>query len=75
MTVNKMEQEATVENTGDDFEMVSINSVYFNKTYSVLMANLKTLVSENSISILYKIDPGGDANIMLWHILKNYFLG
>ena len=63
--VNKLGQEIIQENTGGDFEMVNINSVYFNKNCSVLTANLKTLVGKNSISVLYKIDMGSDGNIAI----------
>ena len=48
--------------------MVNINSVYFNKNQSILMANLKTLVGKNSMSIPYKIDTESNGNIMPWHI-------
>ena len=73
--VNKLGHEIIQENTGEDFEMVGINSVYFNKNCSILTANLKTLVGENSISVPYKIDMGSNGNIMPLHILKSYFLG
>ena len=70
-----MEQEAIQENTVDDFEMVSINSVYFNKNCSVLIANLKTSLVANSMSIPYKIDTGSNGNIMPWHIFKKLLPG
>ena len=73
--VNEVEQEAIQENIGEDFEMVSINSVYFTKNCSVLMAYLKTLVGKNSMSIPYKIDTRSDGNIMAWHIFKKLLPG
>ena len=73
--VNEMEQEAIQENTSKDFEMVSINSVYFNKNHCVLMANLKTLVGKSSMSIPYKIDTKNDGNIRPWYIFKKLFPG
>ena len=53
--------------------MVSINSVYLNKNCSVLIANLKTLLGKNSISVSHKIDMGSKGNIMPLHIFKNLF--
>ena len=66
-----MEQEAIQENTGNNFETVSINSVYLNKNHSILTANLKRSVGKNSISVPYKIDMGSNGNIMPLHIFKN----
>ena len=37
------------------------------------MANLKTSVGKNSMSIPYKIDTGNDGNIMPWDIFKKLF--
>ena len=50
--------------------MVSINSVCFNKSCSVLTAKLKTSIDNNSMIIPYKMDTGSDRNIMPWHIFK-----
>ena len=41
--VNELGQETIQKNTGEDFEMVSINSVYFNKNHPILTANLKNI--------------------------------
>ena len=68
--VNEVGQKDTQEYTEDDLEMVSINSVCFNKCCSVLTAKLKTSVDNNNMIIPYKIDTGSDGNIMLWHIFK-----
>ena len=73
--VNEIEQEAIQENTGDDFEMVSINSVYFNKNCSILMAKLKILIVKNSMPIPYKKDTRNESNIKPWHICKKLFPG
>ena len=73
--VNEIKQEITQDNTGGDIEMVSINSVHFNKNCSILTANLKTSVGKNSISVPYKIDMGSDRNIMPLHIFKKLFPG
>ena len=57
----------------EDIETVSVNSVQFNINQSVLTATLKTLMSQNSIAIPYKIDTGSNGNIMSIHIFKNCF--
>ena len=46
-----MEQEVTQEYTEDDPEMVSINSVCFNKSFSVLTAKLKMSIDNNNMVI------------------------
>ena len=68
-----MEQNDTQEYIEDDLEMVSINSVCFNKSCSLLMAKLKMPIGRNSMVIPYKIDTGSDGNIMPWHIFKKLF--
>ena len=68
--VNEMEQEGTQEYIGNDLEMVSINSVCFNKSCSMLTANLKMAIDNNNMIIPYKLDTGSDRNIMFWYIFK-----
>ena len=51
-----MEQEGTQEYTEDDLEMVSINSVYFNQSHSMLTSKLKMSIDNNNMVIAYKID-------------------
>ena len=65
-----MEQEITQDNTGEDIEMVSINSVCFNEHCSVLTANFKMSGGKNSISVPFKRDIKGNGNIMPLHIFK-----
>ena len=55
--------------------MVSIKSVCFNKSYSMLTAKLEMFVDNNNIVIPYKIDTGSDGNIMPWYIFKELFPG
>ena len=50
--------------------MVSINSVCFNKSHSMLTTKLKISIENNNIVIPYKIDTGSDRNIMPWYIFK-----
>ena len=71
--VNEMEQEVSQEYTEDDLEMVSINSVCFNKICSLLTAKLETFVDNNNMVIPYKIDTGSDGIIMPLYIFKNLF--
>ena len=58
------------EYTEDDLETVSINSVCFNKSCSMLTAKLKMSIDNNNMVIPYKIDTGSDGSIMPWYILK-----
>ena len=73
--LNELGQEIIQDNTREDFEMVSIDSEYFNKNCSILTAYLKTSVGKNSISVPYKIDMGSHGNIMPLHIFKKLFTG
>ena len=57
--------------TEDDLEMVSINSVCFNKKQSMLNTKLEMCIDNNNMVIPYKIDTGRDRNIMPWYIFKN----
>ena len=70
-----MEQQVTQQYTEDNLETVSINSVCFNKSCSMLTANLKTSVDNNNMVISYKIDTGTDGNIMPWYIFKKLSMG
>ena len=71
MVVSEMEQEGTQEYTEDDLEMVSINSLCFNKSCSMLTTKLKMSVDNNNMVILYKIDTGSEGNIMPWVYFQN----
>ena len=65
-----MEQEVSQEYTKDDLEMVSINSVCFNKNCSMLTTKLEMCVGNHNMVIPYKVDTGSDGNIMPWYIFK-----
>ena len=71
--LKKMEQEVTQEYKEDDIEMVSINSVCFNKSCSMLTTKLETFIGNNNMVMPYKIDTGGDRNIMPWYIFQKLF--
>ena len=68
--VNEMEQEGSQEYTEDDLEMMSINSVCFNKIQLMPTAKLETCIGYKNMVIPYKIDTGSDGNIMPWYIFK-----
>ena len=72
--VNEVEQETIQDVTDEDVELVSINSVQFNKNCSVLTAKSKTSASQNSVIVLYKIDTDSNGNIKPEHIFKKVFL-
>ena len=56
--------------TEDDHKMVSINSVCFNKSCSMLTAKLEAFIGNNNMVIPYEIDTGSDRNIMPCHIFQ-----
>ena len=70
-----MEQEVSQECTEDGLEMVSINSVCFNKNCTVLIAKLEMCVDNNNMVIPHKIDTVSDGNIMPWYTFKKLFPG
>ena len=73
--VHKVEQETVQDTDGENnIELVSINSIQFNRNHSILTAKLKTSAGQSNILVLYKIDSGSDGNIMPLHVHKNYFL-
>ena len=52
----------------EELETVSINSVYLNKSQSLITAHLETQVGKTTVEILYKIDTGSEGNIMPLYI-------
>ena len=56
-----------------DTESVSINSIQFNKTCSVLTAYLKMSAAQSNIMVPYKINTGSDGNIMPLHVHNKLF--
>ena len=49
---------------GEDIEIVSINSLYLNKKWSLIMANLETQVGETVLEVPYKINTDSESNLM-----------
>ena len=54
----------------EEIEEVSINSVYLNKKWSLITADLEMQVSKNTVKIPYKIDTGSEGNLMPLYIFK-----
>ena len=66
-------KEVSEEYREDKIEMVSVNSVYMNKSQLMLTAKLDMHTGNNKIAIPYKIDTGSDGNIMPRYIFKKWF--
>ena len=58
--MHNVEQETVQNDAVGNIELVSINSIQFNKKHSVLTANLKTSAGQNNIIVPYKIDTGSE---------------
>ena len=71
--MNEIDQEAVQGDASKDTELLSINSIQFNKNHSILTANFKTSAGESNIIGPYKIDTEGNGNIMLLHTYKKLF--
>ena len=71
--VNEVEQETLQDNTSEDIEMVSINSAQFSNNHSLLTDNLKMSVNTNTLIVPYKIETGGNGNIISAHTFKRLF--
>ena len=57
----------------NSINLVSINSIQFNKNCSVITTNLKTKAGQNNIIVPYKVDEGSDGNIMPLQVYKKLF--
>ena len=53
---------------GEDREIVSIKSLYLNRKWSLITANLETQVGETALEIPYKINTGSEDNLMPLYI-------
>ena len=56
--VHEVEIDMRPDSQAEDIEIVSINSLYLNRKWSLIMANLEMQVGETALEILYKIDTG-----------------
>ena len=57
----------------EDTEVVSINSLYINRTRSLIMVKLEMQVGKKVLEIPYKIDMGSEGNLMLLYIFQKLF--
>ena len=70
--VHEVEVESAKDPQGD-METVSINSIFWNNKQSSIMANLKTMASNNTITVPYKIDTSSEGNLIPLYIYKKLF--
>ena len=68
-TVHDVELE-NVKDPQGDMETVTINSIFWNNKQSSITANLKTMASNNTMTVPYKIDTGSKGNLMPLYIYK-----
>ena len=52
---------------------MSINSVYLNKNWSLITAQLEMQVGETTLEVPDKIDTGSEGNLMSIYIFKKLF--
>ena len=69
----KWKIEVTPEPNEEDIETVSINSIYLNRTQSLITAHLEMQVGKTTTDIPYKIDTSSEGNIMPLYIFKKLF--
>ena len=69
----KWEIDMEPESQGEDTEVVSINSLYINRTRSLMMAKLEMQVGKTALEVLYKINMGSEGNLMPLYIFRNLF--
>ena len=58
---------------GEDIEIVNINSLYLNRKWSLITANLEMQVGETALEIPYKIDTGHESILMPLYIFQKLF--
>ena len=54
-------------------ETVGINSVYLNRNWSLITAQLEMQVGETTLEVPYKIDTSSEGNLMPFYIFKRLF--
>ena len=62
-----------VQESQEEIETVSIDSVHLNKNQSVITAHLETHAGKDMVEVPYKIDMGSEGNIMPLYIFKKLF--
>ena len=68
-----MEIDIEPESQGEDTEVVSINSLYINRTRSLTTAKLEMQAGKTVLEIPYKIEMGSEGNFMLLYIFQKLF--
>ena len=71
--MDKLEVKEVQEINEGELQIVSIDSVYLNKNWSLITVKLEMQEGRNTIEIPYKIDTGSEGNIMLLFIFKTLF--
>ena len=72
--MNKVEEEAAQDSAEENsINSVNINSIHFNKNFSILTANLKTSAGPNNSIVPYKVDTSSDGKTMPLHIYIKLF--
>ena len=71
--VHEVEIEMGPDSEGEDIEIISVNSLYLNRKWSLIMAHLETQAGKNALEIPYKIDTGSEANLMPLYIFRKLF--
>ena len=66
--VHGVEIEMGPKSQEEDKETLSINSLYLNRKWSLIMANLEMQAGETALEIPYKIDTGSEGNLMPLYI-------
>ena len=67
-TKHEVEIEVGPDSQEEYIEIVSINSLYLNKKWSLITANLEMQVGETALEIPYKINTGSEGNFMPLYI-------
>ena len=67
---HELEIQMEPDSQGEDIEIVSINSLYLNRKWSLIMAHLEMQAGETALEIPYKIDTGSEGNLMLYIFQK-----
>ena len=68
--VHNVEMEMVQAPQEEVIEIVSINSVYLNRNWSLITAQLEMQAGETTLEIQYKIDTGIEGNLMPLYIFK-----
>ena len=66
--MHEVEIEMGPDSQGEDIEIVSINSLYLNRKWSLIMENLEMQAGETVLEISYKIYTGSEGNLMPLYI-------